>query len=161
MKKDFFNKYVKAVASHFNFTIEEMFVQSKRRDIVDARQILYYLCMERPIRISYICRFLKEHNYNVGHSTIIHGYKEAKKLVESDPDYKNLVKNILKNNDFTTPLNYDSSKKIINNSTHNINISKEEAIKELKSLKELLDLDLINKNEFQKKAKDLKKVILD
>ena len=45
MKKDFFNKYVKAVASHFNFTIEEMFVQSKRRDIVDARQILYYLCI--------------------------------------------------------------------------------------------------------------------
>ena len=91
MKKKLFDQYVKAVATQFHFTVEEMFVQSKRRDIVDARQILYYLCMERPIRISYICRFLKEYNYDVGHSTIIHGYKEAKKLVESDPDYKDFI----------------------------------------------------------------------
>ena len=90
-EKKLFDQYVKAVATQFHFTVEEMFVQSKRRDIVDARQILYYLCMERPIRISYICRFLKEYNYDVGHSTIIHGYKEAKKLVESDPDYKDFI----------------------------------------------------------------------
>ena len=91
MKKELFDKYVKAVATQFHFTVEEMFVQSKRRDLVDARQILYYLWMERPLSISYICRFLKEYNYDVGHSTIIHGYKEAKKLVESDPDYKDFI----------------------------------------------------------------------
>jgi len=92
MKKVIFDKYVNAVAKQFHFTLEEMFTKSKERDKVDARQILYYLCMERPIRISYIKKFLKIYNYDVGHSTIIHGYKEAKKLIESDADYGDFVK---------------------------------------------------------------------
>tara|TARA_R110001606_G_scaffold394885_1_gene566249 strand:+ start:908 stop:1216 length:309 start_codon:yes stop_codon:yes gene_type:complete len=92
MKKAIFDKYVNAIAKQFHFTLDEMFMKSKERDKVDARQILYYLCMERPIRISYIKRFLKEYNYEIGHSTIIHGYKEAKKLVENDPDYRDFVK---------------------------------------------------------------------
>ena len=39
--------------------------------------------------------------------------------------------------------------------------SKNNAIEELKKLKELLDLDLITKEEFDKKSKELKKIILD
>ena len=42
-----------------------------------------------------------------------------------------------------------------------INNSKNNAIEELKKLKELLDLDLITKEEFDKKSKELKKIILD
>tara|TARA_A100000164_G_C21525397_1_gene593465 strand:+ start:132 stop:629 length:498 start_codon:yes stop_codon:yes gene_type:complete len=38
--------------------------------------------------------------------------------------------------------------------------SKNNAIEELKKLKELLDLDLITKEEFDKKSKELKKIIL-
>ncbi len=49
MKKQLFDKYVKAVATQFHFTIEEMFMKSKRRDIVDARQILYYLSCASPL----------------------------------------------------------------------------------------------------------------
>ena len=37
---------------------------------------------------------------------------------------------------------------------------RENAIKELKDLKELLDLELITKEEFDKKSKELKKIIL-
>ena len=40
--------------------------------------MLYYLCRQRPVRISYIQRFMKEQGYSVAHSTIIHGYKKAK-----------------------------------------------------------------------------------
>ena len=39
--------------------------------------------------------------------------------------------------------------------------SKDKAIDELKKLKELLDLELITKEEFDKKSKELKKIILD
>ena len=91
MKKAIFDQYVNAIAKQFHFTMDEMFLKSKRRDVVDARQILYYLCMERPIRISYIKRFLKEYNYEVGHSTIIHGYKQAKELINTAPGYKDFV----------------------------------------------------------------------
>ena len=38
---------------------------------------------------------------------------------------------------------------------------RKEAVKELKSLKELLDLGIINQKEYDKKAKELKKIILD
>ena len=41
------------------------------------------------------------------------------------------------------------------------NFAKNNAIEELKKLKELLDLDLITKEEFDKKSKELKKIILD
>ena len=39
-------------------------------------------------------------------------------------------------------------------------VSKNNAIEELKKLKELLDLDLITKEEFDKKSNELKKIIL-
>ena len=41
-----------------------------------------------------------------------------------------------------------------------LNSTKDEAIQELKKLKELLDLELITKEEFDTKAKELKKIIL-
>lgn len=40
-------------------------------------------------------------------------------------------------------------------------ISKDNAIEELKKIKELFDLELITKEEFDKKSKELKKIILD
>ncbi|MDC3109651.1 hypothetical protein OA490_01615 [Flavobacteriales bacterium] len=51
----------------------------------------------------------------------------------------------------------DSNKANDNNYT----TKKEKAANELKKLKELLDLDLITKEEFDKKSKELKKIILD
>ena len=49
-------------------------------------QILYYLCMERPIRISYIQRFMEENGHNVSHSTIIHGYKKKYDISDEDAE---------------------------------------------------------------------------
>ena len=75
-----------------------MFTSTRRGDIVDARQMLYYLCMERPIRISYIQRFLESYDFKVTHSTIIHGYNKAKDLISNDTDVNDLVQEILKDN---------------------------------------------------------------
>jgi chromosomal replication initiation ATPase DnaA len=91
MKKNIFELYATAVAKQFHLNLDQMFSDTRRRDIVDARQMLYYLCMERPIRVSYIQRFLSEHGYEVYHSTILHGYKKAKEQVQKDPDYKAVV----------------------------------------------------------------------
>jgi chromosomal replication initiation ATPase DnaA len=91
MKKEIFNQYSEAVAKQFHLTLDEMFSKTKRQDIVEARQILYYLCKERNTRFSEIKRFLEEKGYKVGHSNIDYGYKQAKRLIESDPDYKNFI----------------------------------------------------------------------
>ena len=92
MKKEIFDKYAQGIASQFHLTLDQMFTKSKRRHEVDARQMLYYLCMERTIRISYIQRFLEEQGYNVSHSTIMYGYKKAKEQIEKDKDFKDVVK---------------------------------------------------------------------
>ena len=94
MKKEVFNRYAQAIAEQFHLSLDQMFDKKRRRDCVDARQMLYYLCMERPIRISYIQRFMEDNGHSVTHSTIIHGYKKAKQLIDSDADFKDLVKEI-------------------------------------------------------------------
>jgi chromosomal replication initiation ATPase DnaA len=91
MKKHIFDAYAEAVAKQFHLTLDQMFTKTKRREIVDARQMLYYLCMERPIRISYIQRFMEENGHTLSHSTIIHGYKQAKDLIGKDKDFKEIV----------------------------------------------------------------------
>ena len=94
MKKEIFENYTKAIAKQFHLTLDEMFENTKKRHIVDARQMLYYACMERPIRLSYIRKFLLEYGYDVQHSTIVHGYKQAKELIDTDPDYKKMIEEI-------------------------------------------------------------------
>ena len=97
MNRDNFESYAVSVAKEFHLEMDNLFEKSKRRNLVDARQILYLLCMERPIRLSFIKSYLEDHGYDVPHSTIMHGYKKAKELVEQDPDYQYIVDKI-KNN---------------------------------------------------------------
>ena len=90
MKKAIFDRYANAIAKEFNLTLEEMFSTSRKQHLVEAGHMLYYLCRKRPMRLASIQRFLKEKGLDIHHSTIIHGNKKAKKLINSDPDYSNL-----------------------------------------------------------------------
>lgn len=96
MKKDIFDAYADAIANKFHLTIGEMFTKSRKREIVEARQMLYFLAKERPIRLSYIKRFMEENGLPVQYSTIMHGYNKAKNYVDNDPDYKFVVDTISK-----------------------------------------------------------------
>ena len=51
------------------------------RERVDARHLLYYLCSKRPMRITYIQKYMKANGYNINHSSIIHGINVMKKLM--------------------------------------------------------------------------------
>jgi chromosomal replication initiation ATPase DnaA len=97
MKKTIFDNYSNTIAKEFHLTLGELFQKTKTPQIVDARKMLYYLCMERPIKIGYILSYLKEKGFDVGHSTVLNGYKQAKKLIDTDPDYENLIKVIQEN----------------------------------------------------------------
>lgn len=90
MKKAIFDRYANAIAKEFNLTSEEMFSTSRKQHLVEARHMLYYLCRKRPMRLASIQRYLKDRGLEVCHSTIIHGNKKAKELINSDPDYSRL-----------------------------------------------------------------------
>jgi|TARA_R100001198_G_C5241759_1_gene219323 chromosomal replication initiation ATPase DnaA len=92
MKKDIFDKYASAVADKFHVNLDSIFEKSKRRHLVDARQMLYLLCKERPISVAYIQHYLAEHGYEVAHTTIMYNYKKAKEQVKSDPEFKQIYK---------------------------------------------------------------------
>jgi chromosomal replication initiator protein len=94
MKEDVFNQYVDRVLNLFNITKEEFFSKSKKRNIVDARQLVYYLCSQRPIQITYIQKYMCQNGYDVVHSVIIHGINAMQSRVKEDRDYQAIIKEL-------------------------------------------------------------------
>lgn len=94
MKQEVFGKYVEKVSSQFEITKDEMFSRSKKREYVDARQLLFYLCSIRPMRLNYIQKYLEEYGYKTQHSSIIHGIDAVKKRMEDDSDYLRIIDSI-------------------------------------------------------------------
>tara|TARA_R100000935_G_C2839573_1_gene170196 strand:+ start:1587 stop:1889 length:303 start_codon:yes stop_codon:yes gene_type:complete len=96
MKLDVFNNYVAEVCNRFAIDEETLFVKSKRRDIVDARHLLYYLCYTRPMRIVYIQEYMADRGYTINHSSVIHGISIVDGKLDTDNDYVETVKDIQK-----------------------------------------------------------------
>ena len=96
MKKQIFNQYAQKIADLFGVDKQELFVKSKKRDLVDARHLLYYLCFHRPMRLISIQNFMEENGYKVGHSSVIHGINSIQNKVNDDRDYLSIIKDINK-----------------------------------------------------------------
>lgn len=94
MKQDVFDQYVDRVCDLSGISRELMFDRSKRRELSDARFLLYYLCHRRRIKPCYIEKYMKDNGYVITHSTIIHGIKAVNKKVEEDSDYASIVRDI-------------------------------------------------------------------
>ena len=94
MKIDVFNKYVDLITKRFGITQEQLFSKSKRRDIVDARQMLYYMCLRRNMNVCYIQEYMCKNGYNIGHSTIVYGINQVKFRIDQDNDYEPIVKSL-------------------------------------------------------------------
>tara|TARA_R110002072_G_scaffold181471_2_gene337759 strand:+ start:163 stop:471 length:309 start_codon:yes stop_codon:yes gene_type:complete len=98
MKQEIFESYIKKVCKRFSIKeSSELFAKNKRRDVVDARHLLYYMCYQRPMRIRYIQQYMLDKGYDISHSSIIHGIKQVTKLVENDSDYKTLIEELESN----------------------------------------------------------------
>lgn len=94
MRRDLFNKFVDGVVRVLGVDRQEMFSKSKRRDLVDARHLLYYLCFRRMIRVVYIQKYMSENGYDISHSSVIHGIQVASERVRTDDNYKELLNQI-------------------------------------------------------------------
>lgn len=94
MKANIFNQYVEIVCELFNIDKESLFTKNKRRDIVDARHMLYYLCYKRPMRVVYIQEYMTDNGYPIAHSSIIHGINVVENRLSRDTDYVEVVKRL-------------------------------------------------------------------
>ena len=91
MKRDIFEDYVDRVSSRFDVPRERLFTKDKSRDVVDARHMLYYLCSERPMSMSYIKQYMGENGYDIAPSNILHGVRKVESSINQDPDYITLI----------------------------------------------------------------------
>jgi chromosomal replication initiation ATPase DnaA len=94
MKSDVFNQYVDRVSELYNVNKKDLFSKSKKREFVDARHLIYYLCSKRPIQISYIQKYMDDNGYKVGHSSVCHGIRSIQGKVDEDRDYKTIIKEL-------------------------------------------------------------------
>lgn len=94
MKEEVFEEYVHKVCGIFNLSTKELMSKVKRRDIVDARHLLYFLCYKRPMQIRYIQEYMGKNGYEVGHSSIIHGIAQVKEKMKVDNDYERVYERI-------------------------------------------------------------------
>lgn len=96
MKQDIFNQYVEKVVDLFEIDRSLLFSKSKKRELVDARHMLYYLCAKRPMRVNYIQKYMAENGYEIQHSSVIHGITTTEKRLKEDKDYVNIINQVEK-----------------------------------------------------------------
>jgi chromosomal replication initiation ATPase DnaA len=96
MKEDVFNQYVDRVIDIFNIDRETLFSRSKQRHIVDARQLLYYLCYNRQMRLITIKNYMLDNGASVLHNSIVNGINNVKVKLVEDKDYQTIIRELEK-----------------------------------------------------------------
>lgn len=94
MKRKVYEQIFDEISSHFGLTKGDILTVTKKREVVDARQAIYYVCNKRGIKISHIQSYLKQDGYDVTHSTIIHGMGVVERTIENDEEYKRIINKI-------------------------------------------------------------------
>lgn len=94
MKKEIFIQYLEAVLKLYGVTREDLLSGCKKPDAIEGRQMLYYLCYQRQIKICQIQRFMTEQGYDPKSPPIIQGIRRTTKKVDTDQDYKTITERI-------------------------------------------------------------------
>lgn len=96
MKEEVINQYVDRVVDLFRITREDFFKKEKKRNLVDARHLVYYLCSERNIKQILIKDFMSKNGHTIPHQTVRHGIEIVREKIKEDKDYQSIVKEIEK-----------------------------------------------------------------
>jgi chromosomal replication initiation ATPase DnaA len=94
MKQDIFNKYVERICKRFSITPEQLFNKTKKANIVDARHLLYYVCLHRPMKVITVQEYMEENGYKINHSSVLYGIKSITDKITHDKDYKKVIDDI-------------------------------------------------------------------
>lgn len=97
MKHKKFDEYAKKIAKEFNIPKKLLFMKNKKRELVDARHILYLVCFKKDFQLATIERLMFSYGYKINHPSIIHGIKKMNEKIKEDADYKQLIEDICTN----------------------------------------------------------------
>lgn len=91
MKREVFNRYVDSVCEELKVAREELFNKNKSTRVSNARHILFYLCVNRPMRVALVQEYMKEKGYDTNHRTITYGVNKIKEARKKDQDLRALI----------------------------------------------------------------------
>lgn len=94
MKKVIFDKYSEQVCKVYGIDLNDLFSSTKKREVSDARQLLYFLCYKRPMRKVEIVRYMKEEGLSVTPTNINYAINKIKNKVKEDQDYIHVINKI-------------------------------------------------------------------
>lgn len=94
MKTEIIKQYVDEICQRFELTRDEFFSKTKERRITDARQMFFYLCIERNMSLKFVENYMTKHGLTTASTTILHHSVQMKRKIEDDKDIKKIVKNI-------------------------------------------------------------------
>lgn len=96
MKKDIFSQIVTAVSQKTGIKESQIFKKTKSREVVDARQLVYYLCKNRPMSLLLIVKYMGERGYKTNHTVVLYGISSVEAKMKEDKDFKSTAKEIAK-----------------------------------------------------------------
>lgn len=94
MKKSVFTQYVGIVSRMFAMTPEQLFENTKRRSVTEARQLFIFLCVRRQIPMCNIMDWSLVYGRKFTYSSIINAVRYMERKVAEDRDYIQIIKNI-------------------------------------------------------------------
>ena len=94
MKQEIFNQYIDKICALFGVAESDLFSRTKKRDVTDARHLLYFLCNKRNIQTHYIQKFLAGKGYHIAHTSVLYGVSAVSKKVKEDGDYMSVIRSI-------------------------------------------------------------------
>ena len=95
MKEHIFKKYLENILNHLDIIQDEFFEESKKREVVMPRQMLYYLCREKAnMQFTEIKSYLSKQGFEVSLDTIIYGSNSFGELLQEDKDYQYIVEKL-------------------------------------------------------------------
>lgn len=78
----------------FDITVEELFTKTKKRTSVDARQLLYYMCVRQGIELHYLITWCGEYDFKLNYSSLVNALRYMDKRIVDDRDYIRIIKDM-------------------------------------------------------------------
>jgi|TARA_R110000796_G_scaffold136186_2_gene252230 hypothetical protein len=84
MKNRIFNLYVNFICDECGITRKQFFTKSGKTMYSTPRFMLYYICNERPIRMTEIKRLMESYKFKVERANIEYGINKISKSKDKD-----------------------------------------------------------------------------
>jgi chromosomal replication initiation ATPase DnaA len=92
MKEYIFKQYIDNICAHMGIHSSDLFVKSREAGVVEARQLLYYLCHnKRQMGFTEIKSYTDNAGFEQDVSNIKKAVDRVEEKISSDPDYVHIV----------------------------------------------------------------------